>query len=89
MCRLIVKPTTVSVAPPWTRCTGVIAISATMVAWLSDTVRMATRTRVGLPGPTAIRGPLVGVRSGTAASVRLTSSGSGRIQIRYAAAASS
>jgi hypothetical protein len=32
MCRLMVKPTTESVAPPCTRCTGVMDISATIVA---------------------------------------------------------
>ena len=43
-CRLIVTPTTTSVAPCATRCTGVIDMTATIVAWLSASAMSPVRT---------------------------------------------
>ena len=79
MCRLRVKPTTDRDAPSCTRCTGVIDINAIIVAWLSATVMIATRTNPRSPGPELIITP---VAAASSERRRLSSKGSGRIQTR-------
>ena len=79
MCRLRVKPTTDRDAPSCTRCTGVIDINAIIVAWLSASVMIATRTNLRSPAP--VPGTAL-VPAAASDRRRLSSRGSGRIQTR-------
>ena len=79
MCRLRVKPTTDRDAPSCTRCTGVIDINAIIVAWLSASVMIATRTNLRSPAPVLVTAAVPAAASDRR---RLSSRGSGRIQTR-------
>ncbi len=76
MCRLSVTPMIVSVAPWWSRCTGVIAITATITPWAAATAKIAYRATRGWSG-FAI-GCVVAPAVACATTRCASSSGSGR-----------